>query len=202
MRQTRVNIDDSHCSPWPGAPKHRGESGESGRKPRDLAQATALTNRISELGGIGWFTLTRGSLCGYSGLRLDRAGRAEHLWRAVAAEGPRIKGSVHFVTQSAIDRTCFCRASRGRIIRGAMKTTHFAKPHVYIVLFRCDRCSGPMLSRVISEGPYPPSEMKEHPFSVACPICAWSGKKTGSEAELILPVIEWKHSIHFEPPRS
>jgi predicted metal-binding protein len=79
-----------------------------------------------------------------------------------------------------------------------MKETHFRKPHVYIALFRCGQCSGPVLNRIVSEGPYPETDLPGYPFPVECSICQHSGTRHGSEA-LKLERVEWNLEIHFVP---
>jgi|KBSMisStaDraftv2_1062788.scaffolds.fasta_scaffold954871_2 hypothetical protein len=81
-----------------------------------------------------------------------------------------------------------------------MKRTHFVNPHVYVGVFRCEACNGPMVSRLISEGTYTEQELADHPFPVVCAICSNEGKRFGSKAAQIIP-LEWPHEIRFIPPR-
>jgi len=66
--------------------------------------------------------------------------------------------------------------------------------HVYVAIFRCPRCDGPMSSIFGSNRPYSQTELYDRLLSAFCAICAYREEKKGSHAEAIMP-IEWTHKI-------
>jgi hypothetical protein len=70
-----------------------------------------------------------------------------------------------------------------------MEPALIADAHIYVAIFRCERCNQPVTSHVISQGHFPDCDLMDRPFYALCE-CKWSAMKRGSEAIHLFP-IEW-----------